>query len=452
MWEENVMMQKKTWMGVLCSVFLLGCTGYDKNALADHVAYHITANGKTAFASEVVWDLSENAQYSIPEKVDKAAVKKLGGFFGTGVPAPFQVIAEKGYEFQAYDPYMEDYGSPIAVKQVPVTVSIPKTIEEVRLVSEGMYYGMRNPQGELVFLFPSVSLNCDPDNPDFYSENGILFTRETKETAADLTGSQELSPTLAQRLAGRYVKENEEDAEVIEFFTEFDTLFSHTNWYMEGSEYMFGATEYTPLNPDSLKKSDADSVEVSAKLFSEFANAGQYTESDSPYYRIEAKEDGIVILALDENRKPYMDSGIELKRDMSQPSQFPSDFSEWPFLFREGETPMYRFYSSQGNIAEKARESTYARMKLHADGAVTVQIKDSEAPLCYRGIAAAVYNRETSESDLCFALTAVGGTMNPQLGRVRIETKDRDTFVLHRIEGYEAWPLIPDGEEECVWN
>ena len=443
---------KPAVIGVLIGSLLSGCTGYDKNAEDSGVTYHITSNGKTAFAAEVKADLSAGApEKTIPEQINKAAVKKLGGTFGTGVPAPFEVTAENEYSYNAYDPYGEDYGSPVTIKDVPVLVHLPKTIEEVSTFHESIYYGNRNALGELEFVRPSVYLDCDPDNPVFRSENGILYDRKDGSEVINLTHGEVPAASLEARLNGRYVKEGDYDTEVIEFFTVFDTIYSHSNWYMEGEEYMYSAGEYTPCDPADLKKTDAAYIDVSGRIFSSFAMAGQYTEADSPYYRLEPKENSLVITCLDENRRPYMDSAVELERDMNTPSHFPYDFSEWGLLFAEGETPASRYNAAPGSLAKGVRESDTSWLKLQKDGVITVHFKD-ETPQFLRGIAASVYNYESKDSDLCFVMRQVGGTLEPYFGRVRVESKDGDVIVLHRKEGYEAGPLIPEGEEECEYH
>lgn len=443
---------KSALTGVLTGILLTACTGYDKDAEGNGITYHITASGRKAFVSEVKADFSlEAPEKTIPETIDKAAVKKLGGFFGTGVPAPFEVIAENEYSFIAYDPYASDFGSPVTVKDVPVTVHLPKSIDETSHFQVSGCYGNRNALGELEFVRPLVALDCDPANPDFYSENGILYSRKDNSEKINLTAREPLAPTLAQRINGRYVKENEYDTEVIEFFTVFDTVFSHSNWYMEGDEYMYSAGEYTPCDPADLYKTDAAYLDVSGRIFSSFAMAGQYTEADCPYYRLEPKENSIVITALDENRQPYVDSGVELERDMNTPSQFPYDFSDWGILFEEGESPLQSYHTGPGRLADGVRESDASILKLHRDGIITVHVKN-ESPLFFRGIAAVIRNAQNSKSDLCFVMRQVGGTLEPYFGRVGVELKDGDVIVLHRKEGYEAGPLIPEGEASCEYR
>ena len=443
---------KSAVTGVLTGILLTACTGYDKNAEENGITYHITASGKKAFVAEVKADLSLAApEKTIPEMIDKAAVNKLGGFFGTGVPAPFEVIAENDYSLISYDPYESDFGSPVTVKDVPVTVHLSKNIAEIGSFQMPGCYGNRNALGELEFARPLIYLDCDPDNPGFYSENGILYSREDRSEKINLTAWDPLTPTIAQRINGRYVKEDEYDTEVIEFFTVFDKIFSHSNWYMEGDEYMYSAGEYTPCDPQDLYKKDAAYLDVSGKIFSAFAMAGRYTEADCPYYRLEPKEHSIVITGLDENRQPYIDSGVELERDMNTPSQFPYDFSDWGILFKEGESPVQSYYTGPGRLAEGVRESDASTLKLHRDGVITVHLRD-ESPLFFRGIAVMIRDSKRNESDLCFVMRQVGGTLEPYFGRVGVELKDGDAVALCRREGYEAWPLIPEGDASCEYR
>ena len=83
----------------LCLLFLTGCTGYDgKNDLEEGgIFYRVSSSGRKAFAQVIYWDLDPaHREFVIPDRVGKAQVVSLGGFYGTGVPCPLQVSPREG--------------------------------------------------------------------------------------------------------------------------------------------------------------------------------------------------------------------------------------------------------------------------------------------------------------------------------------------------------------------
>ena len=442
-------------LACMMSILLMsGCTGYDKDAVVDQQVYHLTSNGKTAFASEYKWDVSENpVEIVIPETANGAVVKKLGGFFGTGVPSPFCIAGETGYSYSAYDPFTEKYGAPMRIQEVPFTIHLPKTLEEIDHVTNSGWFGSRNENGELVFLRPIVRFECDPDNKTFYTKAGLVYQTEDDSLVdlSEVTSPELPKMTLAQKLRGRYVKANEEDQEVWEFFDSMDQIFVHINSYMEGEEYMYTALEYTPIDVSVLSSTEADSIDVSAKQFSSFAMAGQYTETDSPYYRLTAGEDKIMILALDENREPIMDSGFEMENDLSAPSQFPLNEALFDSLKTNDEEAYANLRSSSNKLTEKVLECEDYRIEFFLDGTVTMIKNREDAPLIYHGIAKVIPAKEMyGDTDLLFCMYSVGGTTEPILCRVTLHKEDDGSSRFSVSGDYPGTPLIPEGQETIV--
>ena len=449
------MKQRKRILACMMSILMIsGCTGYDKDAVVNRQVYHITSNGKTAFASGYTWDVSENpVEIVIPETAEGAVVKKLGGFFGTGVPSPFCITGETGYTYSAYDPFAEKYGAPMRIQQVPFTIHLPKTLEKIDHVANSGWLGSRNENGELVFLRPIVRFEIDPDNKTFYANDGLVYQYEDNSLVdlSALTSPELPKMTLAQKLRGRYVKTNEQDQEVWEFFDSMDQIFVHINSYMEGEEYMYTALEYMPVDVSLLNSTEADSIDVSAKQFSSFAMAGQYTETDSPYYRLTAKENAITILALDENREPIMDSGFEMEKDLAAPSQFPLNEERFESLKTEEEQAYADLHSYYNKLTEKVLECEEYRIEFFLDGTVTMIMNRKDAPLIYHGIAKMIPPNEMyGDTDLLFCMRAVGGTTEPILCRVTLHKEEDGSFRFSTSNDYPGTPLIPVGQETIV--
>ena len=105
------MYTKRKLIAAFCSIVLLGgCTGYEDSETIDGVNYWINSFEKQAFAGECNWQVAdEPADITIQETVNKATVTKLGGFFGTGVPSPFSLMADADtYQFAGSEIYASE--------------------------------------------------------------------------------------------------------------------------------------------------------------------------------------------------------------------------------------------------------------------------------------------------------------------------------------------------------
>ncbi len=337
---------------------------------------------------------------------------------------------------------------------MPVTVYLPKTLEEIVQVKDTGWYGRRNKNGELVFLRPVIRFECDPENPTYYTENGQIYKREdgSQIDLSEVTSPEMPEMTLAEKLRGRYVKENENDREVWDLFDSMGMLFGHINWYMEDSEYMYSAIEYTPVDAAVLASTEADSIDVSAKQFSSFTMAGQYTELDHPYYRLTAASDRIIITALDENREPVMNSGFEMERDMTQPSQFPLEEALFDTLLKEEETAMIPgFTMGRAGLKDHILECEDYRIEFYDDGMVTMDAHREETPLYYHGYVKEIPAKEMyGDTDLLFSMRAIGGTAEPIIGRVTLHKEEDGSFRFIPVEGYSCEPLVTQGQESTV--
>ncbi len=443
--------ENRIFGAVLCAALFAGCTGYEGSTEQDGVSFHISGSGKKAFVSECAWDASgDETRIVIPEQIDRAAVTSLGGFFGTGVPAPFCVRGKEGtYEF-ADNPYRSEYGAPLVFEEVPVTVVIPDTVTEITSTAGSGYYGSRNENGEIVFRTPAVRFECGEGNPAFTAVNGRLMEKDSlqeAEAAENLFRDAEEHPmTLRDRLLTRCLNDRGEEKEVYDFFAEFGHVYVHINSYMEGSEYMFTALDLIPLEEGILARTDIDTFDAEVRQFSDFAMAGQYTQPESPYCRIIAGERTIQIILLDENRNPITDSGIELERDMRQPSQFAVSMEDLERV-NDGSRLAYPFGYYWENAITHVLEGDGVRVRIYRDGTVTIEQDAENTTVVYRGLTMTGFGMD--DNDLRYAVKKLGGTAEPHIGRVTMEVKE-DTVTFTACDGYESGPLIPEGKKELV--
>ena len=436
---------------LLCITLASGCTGYDSSAEIDGVSFHITADGRRAFVSECAWDASMDAgRIVIPDTAEKAKVTSLGGFFGTGVPAPFCIMADKEtYEFSD-NPLRARYGAPLVMEEIPVTVVLPDTVTKVKYVSGTGYYGSRDEYGRIVFRQPAVRFECGEGNPAFTVQDGRLLNREDQSPAVtdeELYGiAEESEMTLRDRLLCRCVKDMGSETEIWDIVPEFGHVYVHIASCMDGTEYMFTALDLTPLEEGVLERTDTDQFDAEVRQFSDFAAAGMYTEPLYPYCRITADDSGIRFVWLDETKTPVMDSGIELPADFTKPSHFPVSKADAEPV-SDGEKSWYPVSPRLERMVTHVLEGDGIRIRLYRDGTISILQDAQDTTVLYRGIALTCRNGQ--EDGLCFAVKKLGGSSEPYCGRV-LMTLEEDTVTFAPAEGYESSPLMPEGEETLV--
>ena len=438
---------RKIRMLICGLLFLTGCTGYESGVQMEGVDYYIDTSGKRAFAGECRWQYSDQpSDITVHETAEGARVTRLGGFFGTGVPSPFQITADRDtYRFSGEEIYASDYGLPVVSATVPVTIHLPETVEEIKYVHPSLYYGDLSQDGVIAFYRPYLRVDCDPDNPYFYSTDGVLYQKEDNtvidlNTEADFDAS--VHYTLRDKLLGRYVLETEEGQQVYEFFDAFGTVYAHISWYMDGAEYMFSAMEFTPENEADLQDEENESFAASLREFSDFSMAGQYVDPEESEYQITVSEDSAVLTTGNKT--------LELMRDNRLPSQYPFSSDEMHMELPADMVPMpFTHYKADGLLSERLACDAYD-MKLYQDGTLLVVLKHSEAPVIYRGMAQLVSKRNADQLMLRYALTKTGGSREPLEGLVQLTFNEDATITFSEAADCEGGVLLQERTEVTV--
>ncbi len=112
----------------------------------------------------------------IPESYGKYPVKELGGYVGVGAPSPFYIDL-KGRQYSSmvgpsngsFDWYLKT--KDLELVYYDVTLNIGPNIRQI-------YAAMGGFKTERELVVVRVYVNCDPANPSFYSENGILYHKD----------------------------------------------------------------------------------------------------------------------------------------------------------------------------------------------------------------------------------------------------------------------------------
>ena len=356
----------------------------------------------------------------------------------------------KPHDFDGF-PNRSDYGAPFIIEDVPVTVVLPDTLDDVTNAVGSPYFGTWTEDGEICFRRPAVQFEVSDANPVLTAKDGRLFYKVDMSPVPldeSIYGSEEdhLPLTLRDRLLCRCVKDMGEEKEVYEFFSEFGRIFVHVNSYMNGSEYTFRAMELLPMENGILERTDIDAFDAEIREFSDFAMAGTYTQPEMPYCRIAVKEDHVSIISLDEELNPLMDSGIELDKDYSQPSQFA--VSEEDFSRVNADSPLYYPISYLYEpITSHILEGDGISVRLYRDGTFSILKDAADTTILYRGTLRTGSVKD--DDDFRFVVKKLGGTAEPLAGRVHAEIEEGQvTFTA--VEGYPCEPLIPEGTDRLV--
>lgn len=173
--------------------FYYSCYGYELEEWQD---FYVGCNPDTgrAFLGVYHWDgQEETMDIPLPDEVFDCRVTALGGYFGRGVPVPFTVElpeslgrVQEGFGEELWEDALE--ANPDAeVVELRFTAHVgrnPRKVELARVTN----VRVETPDGREVLYHITLSVNCDPRNRKFYSENGVLYDRKTGEAVLGTAG------------------------------------------------------------------------------------------------------------------------------------------------------------------------------------------------------------------------------------------------------------------------
>ena len=187
---------------VLIGLIILGCTGYNNatHGTCGNFDTVISGNGSRGFVTTYHWSGDPNDNViTVPDTDGNGAdIVKLGGYFGTGVPAMFEVEGPKcKYGYLGTD--ASQYEVPVEFKDQIFTLRIGENIDEVNsnLYLEGQadpfpYIGVEQADGSVVFYRILFHVECDSKNTEFYSKDGQLFLKEDNSLVRSLPYEQDV--------------------------------------------------------------------------------------------------------------------------------------------------------------------------------------------------------------------------------------------------------------------
>lgn len=192
-WRRGILLGMALLLGLallarplLMGYLKTGAMGTETDLAGDLLCGYNRLTGE-AFAAVYEWDgREETMDFTVPDTVFGYRVTALGGYVGRGAPYAFTVElpesfghTREGFGEDLWDYAREKYPN-AEVVELPFTVHIGKDLEEIRQELFGSYYSFTT-EGHEVLYHVTLTVDCDPENKTFYSENGVLYDRETGE-------------------------------------------------------------------------------------------------------------------------------------------------------------------------------------------------------------------------------------------------------------------------------
>ncbi len=187
----------------ICLTFCLSGCIYEEVAMlysdsAEIDGFYVAIN-KTAnccFVGEYnCTEYTENSEITIPDDYEGIPIKRIGGYYGRGVPTPFSIHfadlymnAPEGSEYDAiFSGDINEFEIPeeYIIEDVVFNLNIGKNIEVIEFVVMDEYYPHINEDGSITFYHSVVNINCSDENKYFYSKDGKLYNKKTDELISD---------------------------------------------------------------------------------------------------------------------------------------------------------------------------------------------------------------------------------------------------------------------------
>jgi len=140
-------------------------------------------------------EYTENLEITIPDDYNGIPIKRMGGYYGRGVPTPFSInLADLYMNAPEESEYNAVFGGNIdefdisedyVVEDIVFNLNIGENIEIIEYVVMDKYYPHINDDGSITFYHSVVNINCSDENKNFYSKDGKLYNKKTDELIPD---------------------------------------------------------------------------------------------------------------------------------------------------------------------------------------------------------------------------------------------------------------------------
>ncbi|MBR6696643.1 MAG: hypothetical protein IKL73_00055 [Lachnospiraceae bacterium] len=139
---------------------------------------------------------TDNMEITIPDEYNNIPIERIGGYYGTGVPTPFQIYVNEFINAPEDSRYNGVFTShpdnfnltdKYTIKDVSFTLRIGKNINSIVYVIKDCYYPYINEDSSITFYHPVVEIICSNDNEHFYSKDGKLYNKDTDELVTNFS-------------------------------------------------------------------------------------------------------------------------------------------------------------------------------------------------------------------------------------------------------------------------
>ena len=156
----------------LSGTFLTQCSLMygNKTLSSNHLNYYTHNIFRSCFAANYTWTAdTTTAVLEIPDACEGYRVTALGGYIGSGAPCPFQVNLPNTSTIHSQGTLPDN----AEIEQYHLVIHIGKYLRETGFIVMDDYHKIGSNQ----FIQILVTVNCSPQNPYFYSEDGKLYKR-----------------------------------------------------------------------------------------------------------------------------------------------------------------------------------------------------------------------------------------------------------------------------------
>ena len=181
---------------LILGIIILGCTGYNDAVNSSFGLFDTVINksGTKGFVTAYHWsgDPKDNV-IDIPD-TDNNGVKleSLGGFTGTGVPNPFEIIGpDCTVEYVSDNP--DDYEVPVSFEDMIFELKLGANIKSIatflyspNAVEHYRHIGVMQEDGSVIFYRILVNGECSPQSTYYYAKEGILYGAQSNEMVSNL--------------------------------------------------------------------------------------------------------------------------------------------------------------------------------------------------------------------------------------------------------------------------
>lgn len=156
----------------------------------DNGTFDIGYSRKSAFISNYEWDDNQDhMKVVLPNEFKGVPVTQLGGYFGRGVPAPFNIILNEKYSNDGITSVIPEeapsdwYADGYTIIEYKFIIVLNSNLKELFFGGSELYFRFKHDDGKYTLYHPTYYYECAEDNKVFYCKDGVIYLKVTDEKA-----------------------------------------------------------------------------------------------------------------------------------------------------------------------------------------------------------------------------------------------------------------------------